>query len=140
MLTRDGHSIEVIGNLTRDPEVREVGENTVCNFSVASNRKRSDGEEVVTYFRCAAWGRTGENVAKYLSKGRAVCVEGTLQSEDGNPRVWVSNDGTPRASFEIYVQGVKCLGGRNGNGNGGGNQDIGNAPPAPSDWDESIPF
>ena len=69
-----------LGNLTRDPESRQVGENTVCNFSLALNSKYKDSKtgnmvEKTTYVDLAFWGKTGEVAQKYLKKGHAVLVK-----------------------------------------------------------------
>ena len=63
------NQLTIIGNLTRAPESRTVGENTVCNFDVAVNRDyKRDGQPDADFFRVAAWGKTGENCQKYLDK------------------------------------------------------------------------
>ena len=88
------NKVLLMGNLTRDPELRTTPKGTaICQFSLAINRSFSleSGEkrEEVLFVDCEAWGRTGENVAKYLSKGRPVHVEGRLkldQWEDKNTK------------------------------------------------------
>ncbi len=107
----------LVGNLGRDPEMRYTpGGQAVCNLSVATNRTWSrDGEQQkeTTWFRVTVWGRQAETVNQYLKKGRSVLVEGRLNpDENGNPRIWTSNDGQPRASFEVTAQTIRFLGGR----------------------------
>ncbi|NLF01651.1 MAG: single-stranded DNA-binding protein [Anaerolineales bacterium] len=109
----------IVGNLGRDPEMRYTPDGTpVTSFSVATNRKWSNpdgsqGEET-TWFRVTAWRRLAETCNQYLSKGRQVLIEGELKPDPqtGGPRVWTSNDGTPRASFEVTARNVKFIGGR----------------------------
>ena len=73
------------GRLTRDPETRAAGNSTVCHFGVALPRKyrNRDGEDVedVTFVDCECWAKTGETIAKYLSKGSPILVEGRLKSD-----------------------------------------------------------
>lgn len=114
-----------VGNLGRDPEMRYTpGGQAVTNLSVATNRRytNSDGEQIeeTTWFRVAVWGRQAETVHQYLRKGRRVLVEGRLvPDENGNPRIWNRQDGTPAASFEVNAQRVVFLGGREEGGSGG---------------------
>lgn len=136
----------IVGNLGGDPEMRYTPSGTpVTNFSVATNRQWTDQQgqtqQQTTWFRITCWNRLAETTNQYLSKGRQVLVEGTMQPdpETGGPRVWTGNDGIARASFEVRAFTVKFL--------GGGAQDRGAAPfeaseePAESDLDEEeIPF
>ena len=110
-----------MGNLTRDPELRQTpnGQN-VCSFSLALNRsyKGADGnwQEATDYVDVVAWGPLGERVAQYLSKGRPCLVNGRLQS-----RSW-EQDGQKRSKVEVVAQDVTFLGGGNENGGNGGYQ------------------
>ena len=76
----------VVGNLGQDPELRYTSnENPVANFSMATNRRWKDREtgeqqERTEWHRVVAWGTTGENAAKFLSKGRQVYVEGEIRT------------------------------------------------------------
>lgn len=108
--------ITIIGNLGNDPESRFTpGGKEVCNFSVATNRKYTDPTtqqkvKETTWFRISAWGDQATNCNKYLKKGDKVCVEGRLvPGKDGGPRIWSAQDGTPRASFEVYANSVEFL-------------------------------
>jgi single-strand DNA-binding protein len=65
------------------------------------------------WFRVSVWGKQAESVHQYLRKGRQVLVEGRMvPDENGNPRIWNRNDGSPAASFEVNAQTVRFLGGR----------------------------
>jgi single-strand DNA-binding protein len=110
------HTIIIVGNLGRDPEMRYMPSGTpVTNFSVAVNRKwtnndGSSGEEVV-WFRISTFGKLAEICHEYLAKGRPVLVEGRMRpDENGNPRVWTGQDGEARSSFEVVAQTVRFLG------------------------------
>lgn len=124
-MARSFNQVILMGNLTRDPELRQTpnGQN-VCSFSLALNRsyKGSNGEwqEATDFIDIVAWGPLGERVAQYLSKGRPCLVNGRLQS-----RSW-DQDGQKRSKVEVVAQDVTFLGGPGGNGEAGG------AAPRPS--------
>ncbi len=113
-----------MGNLTRDPELRQTpnGQN-VCSFSLALNRsfKGGDGEwkEATDYVDIVAWGPLGERVAQYLTKGRPCLVNGRLQSSS-----W-EKDGQKRSKVEVVAQDVTFLGGAGGQSSGSSNSDGG---------------
>jgi single-strand DNA-binding protein len=108
-----------MGNLTRDPELRQTpnGQN-VCSFSLALNRsyKGADGnwQEATDFIDIVAWGPLGERVAQYLTKGRPCLVAGRLQS-----RSW-EQEGQKRSKVEVIAQDVTFLGGPGEGGAGGG--------------------
>ncbi|TFH36622.1 MAG: single-stranded DNA-binding protein [Anaerolineales bacterium] len=112
------HKVILVGNLGRDPEMRYTPSGTaVTNLSIASNRRFTDssGEvrEETVWFRVSVWGKQAETVNQYLRKGRQVLVEGRLvPDENGNPRIWNRQDGTPAASFEVSAVDIRFLGGR----------------------------
>lgn len=112
------HKVILVGNLGRDPEMRYTPSGqAVTNLSVATNRTYTDssGNQVkeTVWFRVAVWGKQAESCNQYLRKGRQVLVEGRLTpDENGNPRIWTAQDGTPRASYEITAQTVRFLGAR----------------------------
>jgi single-strand DNA-binding protein len=108
----------LVGNLGRDPEMRYTPSGqAVTNLNIATNRRYTDSNgnpvEETVWFRVAVWGRQAETVHQYLRKGRQVLVEGRLVAdENGNPRIWTRQDGSPAASFEVNAQTVKFLGSR----------------------------
>ncbi|MFC1788029.1 single-stranded DNA-binding protein [Patescibacteria group bacterium] len=99
----------IIGNLTRDPEVRQTttGQN-VCSFGVATNRSWNgqDGQkqEATEFHNCVAWGKLAEICGQYLTKGRKVYVEGRLQTRD-----WDGQDGVKRYRTEVIVENMIIL-------------------------------
>jgi len=129
-MARSFNQVVLMGNLTRDPELRQTpnGQN-VCSFSLALNRsyKGADGnwQEATDYIDVVAWGPLGERVAQYLSKGRPCLVNGRLQS-----RSW-DQDGQKRSKVEVVAQDVTFLGGAGG-GNGGSYQGGSDNTPAKS--------
>ena len=110
------HSVTIIGNVGNPPDgVRYTPSGKrVSNFTVASNKKRSSGEELVTWFRVSAWEGLAEIVSEYLSKGRQVYVEGELMTnpQTGGPRLFTRTDGTQGSQFEILANKVIFLGSR----------------------------
>jgi single-strand DNA-binding protein len=119
-MARSFNQVILMGNLTRDPELRQTPNGqSVCSFSLALNRsyKGGDGEwqEVTDYVDIVAWGPLGERVAQYVTKGRPVLVNGRLQS-----RSW-EQEGQKRSKVEVNAQDVTFLGGR---GEGGGDAPV----------------
>ena len=79
------NSVNIMGNLTRDPELKYTQSGkSVCSISIANNRVYSRGEEKVketSYFDVEVWGAVAENCAKYLTKGSGIIVEGRLKQD-----------------------------------------------------------
>lgn len=99
--------LTIIGNVTRDPELRSTPNGVnVCSFTVAANRRRTqDGQQPeADFFNVSAWRQLGENCAKYLTKGKKVCVIGPVSI-----RTFSRNDGTPGASMEVLASEVEFL-------------------------------
>jgi single-strand DNA-binding protein len=112
------NKVIIIGNLCRDPEVRQAGDSTVCNLSVATNRKFKKGEELVEeveFHRVTVWGKQAEACGRYLTKGRQAYVEGRLQT-----RSYEDKDGVKKFSTEIVAEVVQFLGGKDGGQRSGG--------------------
>ncbi len=102
----------LIGNLTRDPELRYIPNGTaVASFGLATNRSytTSSGEkkQEVCFVRVVVWGRMAEVCGEYLSKGRPVFIEGRLQY-----RAWDSPNGEKRSTLEVRAERVQFLGAR----------------------------
>lgn len=98
--------LTIIGNLTNEPELRTTpnGKN-VCSFSVAVNRRNKvEGQPEADFFRVSAWGQLGENCAKFLAKGRKVCVVGSV-----SVRTYENQKHEVRASMEVRASDVEFL-------------------------------
>lgn len=111
----------LIGNLTRDPELRYIPSGqAVTTFTVAVNRTYTAGsgerKEETSFIRVVVWARRAEVCNEYLRKGSPVFVEGRLQS-----RTWEAQDGTKRSSIEVVASNVQFLG---RGGRGGGEQGV----------------
>lgn len=116
-MARSFNQVTLMGNLTRDPELRQTPNGqSVCSFSLALNRsfKGGDGEwkEATDYVDIVAWGPLGERVTQYLTKGRPCLVSGRLQSSS-----W-EKDGQKRSKVEVVAQDVTFLGGAGGQSGG----------------------
>lgn len=101
--------VELIGNLTKDPEVRQFQNgNEMASFSVATNRtyKTEDGEkkDIPEYHNLVVFGKLVDIVSKYLRKGSKVWIEGRLQT-----RSWETKDGDKRYTTEIVMQELIML-------------------------------
>lgn len=100
------NKIHLIGNLTRDPELRETTSGvSVCKFTVAVNRPAdADGERKPDFFNCTAWRGLAESLAKYQRKGNKVCVIGSMQL-----REYEDKEGIRRLAAEVLAQEVEFL-------------------------------
>lgn len=103
-------TIIFIGNLGRDPEMRYTHSGqAVTSFSVAVSDGFGERKKTI-WFRVSAWEKLAETCNTYLKKGSKVLVEGRLTaSENGSPRIWTRQDGTPAASFEVNASIVRFL-------------------------------
>ena len=114
--------VVLVGNLTRDPELRHTPSGTaVCKLRVAVNTRQKDQStgqwgDKPNYFDVTVWGNQAESCAQFLSKGRPIAIDGRLDW-----REWDAQDGTKRQAVEIIADTVQFLGGRQ-DGEGGGNQ------------------
>lgn len=98
------NKLTIIGNLTRDPELRTTQSGlSVCSFTVAVNRRRSQNNEA-DYFRITVWRELAEICQKYLAKGRKVAVCGPVAVS-----TYTANDGSTRATLEVTADEVEFL-------------------------------
>ena len=109
MAVRSLNKVQLIGNLTRDPELRYTPNGTaVATFTVATNRERTveSGErrEETEFTRVVAWNKLAELCSQLLSKGRKVFVEGRLQT-----RSWTGQDGNQRTTTEVVISDMIVL-------------------------------
>ena len=153
------NKVMLIGNLTRDPELRVTPKGTaICQFSLAVNRKFRDeagaDREEVTYVDIEAWGKSGENIAKYCAKGRPLFVEGRLRLDQWEDKTTKEK----RSRMKVVCDNFQFLGssgrpdGAPAGAEGGGEQPR-FTPPAPraggarpaapaasENLDEDVPF
>lgn len=102
----------LIGRLTRDPELRYTSSNrAVCQFTVAIDRpytNQASGQREADFINVVAWDKTGENVGKYMTKGRLIAVEGRIQT-----RNYENNEGRKVYVTEVLASNVQFLESRN---------------------------
>ncbi|MFL5840216.1 MAG: single-stranded DNA-binding protein [Thermoleophilaceae bacterium] len=143
--------VVLVGNLTKDPELRSTpGGTSLCKLRLAVNTRRKDQSGQWTdkpnYFDITVWGQQGENCATYLQKGRPVAIDGRLEW-----REWDATDGSgKRQAVEIVAESVQFLGGRPEGENGqrftpesdvpADTSDFQRAPAGPGATDDDIPF
>ncbi|MEX2382677.1 MAG: single-stranded DNA-binding protein [Opitutales bacterium] len=150
------NKVFLIGNLTRDPELRVTPKGTsICSFGLAVNRQYRDDSGTVhedtTFVDIDAWGRQGELCSKYLTKGSLTMVEGRLKLDQ-----WESKTGEKRNKIKVVLENVQFLGGRGGT-EGGGDESSGgkrgyedssppqrqqrqSEPKAEADLEDDVPF
>ena len=110
MSARSLNKVTLIGNLTRDPEVRYTPSGTaICTFGLATNRSwnptdGSGAREETEYHKIVAWSKLAEICGQLLSKGRKVYCEGRLQT-----RKWTGQDGVERSTTEIVIDNMIVL-------------------------------
>lgn len=101
----------IVGNLTRDPETRSVGDTNVCSFTVAVGRKRKGNNQPdADFFRVSAWRGLGDICQRFLSKGKKVLVTGPVSVSQ-----YAGKDGTTKASLEMTAEDVEFLSGKSDN-------------------------
>ena len=134
-------SVVLIGHLGRDVDTKFLSDGTlVANFSIATSRKRKDGE-VATWWNCTLFGKRGDALAQYLHKGDPVLIQG-----EPYLRSYTANDGSERQSLELDVREWAFVGSKGERQDGGGYA----APPASKpqadpqaqvdDFNDDVPF
>ena len=108
-MARSLNRVQLIGNLTRDPELRYTPSGTaVCSFSIATNRNwttdTGEKKEEVEFHRIVAWGKLAELCSQFLTKGRKAFVEGRLAT-----RSWTAQDGAQKQTTEIIISDMILL-------------------------------
>ena len=136
------NKVILMGNLTRDPQLKYLPSQTaVTEFGLACNRKfktqAGEDKEEVTFVDCTAFGRTGEVINQYFTKGKPIFIEGRLKYDSWEDK----NGGGKRHKLTVVVDNFQFIGGRDGGGQGGGgrggdgpsyeDEGGGGAPPPP---------
>jgi single-strand DNA-binding protein len=129
MAQRSLNKVQLIGNLTRDPELRYTPQGTaVCTFGLATNRSwlTTSGEkkEETEFHRIVAWNKLAELCAQLLFKGRKVYIEGRLQT-----RRWTAPDGSQRQATEIVASDMMILDSKRAPGEQGEKEVVPEEPP-----------
>ena len=123
----------LIGRLTRDPELRYTSSNrAVCQFTVAIDRpftNQASGQREADFINVVAWDKTGENVGKYMTKGRLIAVEGRIQT-----RSYDDNNGQKRYVTEVVADNVEFLSSKNSSNSSNGGSNSQSSDPTPYDF------
>ena len=100
------NKIVLLGRLTRDIELRQAGETSVANFSLAVNRTfHRDNEPDVDFFNCVAFGKRAETLAQYIHKGNQLAIEGHVQIGS-----YTNKDGANVKTFDVMIDGFDFIG------------------------------
>lgn len=123
----DINTTNIIGRLTKDAELTYAGSGAaIVNFSIAvDHMKKKDGSADTSFFNCKVFGKLGETLAKYMTKGKQVAIRGYLKQER-----W-EKDGQKQSRVVLNCEEIELLGGSAGNGNSAGydnNGGYGNDP------------
>jgi single-strand DNA-binding protein len=123
-MARSLNKVTLIGNLTRDPELRYTPQGTaVCSFGIATNRQWStdtgEKKEDVEFHNVVAWNKLAEICSQILSKGRKVYVDGRLQTN-----TWTGDDDVKRSRTEIVINEMIALDSRGGGFDDSGGDDF----------------
>lgn len=130
--------VMLMGNLTRDPELRYLPSNTpVANIGVAVNRRwrnqQGEQQEETTYVDCEAFGRSAEVINQYLRKGRPVFIEGRLRLDQ-----WQDREGQNRSKLKVVVESFQFVDSRGGADTAGGDMPGDSASPVPASAGASV--
>lgn len=115
------NKVILMGNLTRDPEMRYTNTNmAVANIGLAvnerwKNKQTDQWEDRVNFIDCEAWGRTAENISQYFQKGKPILIEGKLRLDQ-----WQDQQGNNRSKLKVVIDRWEFVGGRDEGGGGGG--------------------
>lgn len=118
------------GRLTKDVETKNVGDASLCSFTVAWSEKYKD-KETQLFMDCQAWRGTADFISKYFGKGQEIIVVGKLHTEK-----WQDKDGNNRSNIRMTVESASFAGAKSDNNNGGGGSRFAESV-AP---DEELPF
>ena len=115
------NKVILMGNLTRDPQMKYLPSQTaVVEFGLACNRKyktqSGEQKEEVTFVDCTAFGRTGEVINQYFTKGKPIFIEGRLKYDQWEDK----QGGGKRHKLTVVIESFEFIGGRDGGGGGGG--------------------
>ena len=122
-----------VGRLTRDCEVKQAGQSTICKFSIACNDNYS--KDKTHFFNCVSFGKQGDVIAKYFSKGSKIYIYGFLKQES-----WTDKDGNKKSAVCLHVDGFEFVDSKKDAAQTVADKFDGEIQNAPSFSDEDIPF
>ncbi len=135
------NSVQLIGRLTRDPEIRYTdGGSTIARFSIAVDRRiKQEGGETADFINCVAFGKTAEFIEKYFGKGKKMALNGRIQTGS-----YTNKDGTKVFTTDVVAENVEFVESKGGNESF--NSGTSSKPTddgfmnIPDDIDEDLPF
>ncbi|MGA1707015.1 MAG: single-stranded DNA-binding protein [Candidatus Nanopelagicaceae bacterium] len=102
------NKIIVMGNLTRDPVLKNLAAGSVVEIGVAVNRqyqtKSGEEREETTFFDCECWGSMAETISKHFNKGRPIFIEGRMKQD-----TWEDKDGQKRSKMRVVIEGFQFV-------------------------------
>lgn len=123
------NKVQLIGHVGKEPETKNIGEYTVCNFSLATSsayKQNGETKEKTEWHKIQAWGKLAEIVDKYIKKGSKIYIEGSLQTRD------YEKEGVKHYTTEIKINDLIMLDSKG--------QDKSDAPASNVGVDEDLPF
>lgn len=139
------NKVILCGRLTADPELRQTTSGiSACRFTVAVDRRianKETKEREADFVTCVAWRQTADFVSKYFSKGKLICVEGSLRNNNYQDK---NHSDVTHYTMEVQVDNVEFVGGKNDGGSNSGSQQSNSSPVESStpiiDSTEELPF
>lgn len=139
------NKVILCGRLTADPELRQTTSGiSTCRFTVAVDRRianKETKEREADFVTCVAWRQTADFVSKYFSKGKLICLEGSLRNNNYQDK---NHSDVTHYTMEVQVDNVEFVGGKNDGGSNSGSQQSNNSPVESStpiiDSTEELPF
>lgn len=133
------NKVLLMGNLTRDPELRYLPSNTaVVSLGLAVNRQwrnqQGEQQEETTFIDCESFGRQAEVINQYLRKGRPIFIEGRLKLDQ-----WQDREGNNRSKLKVVVESFQFVDSRGGGEGGGGEQASSRSRSAPRPAGQGAP-
>ena len=132
------NKVILIGNIGKDPESKSLGDSTVAEFTLATNKKwkskTGEQQSKTTWHNIKCWNKTAEIAAKYLKKGSQVCIEGEIEVE-----TW-EKDGKTNYKTVITCKSLQMLGGVNATPSTSGNATQTPTPAVTVDSSDELPF
>lgn len=123
-MANDFNKVILVGRLTKDPEIKQVGSSSVASFTIANGRSyapNGEKKEETSFIDCEAWGKLAEVFQKYTSKGKQVMVSGRLKQS-----TWETPDGKKASKLKVQVEDMQMFGTK------GTSEDSGEHKPEPS--------
>lgn len=107
-MANDFNKVILVGRLTKDPEIKQVGSSSLASFTIANGRSYTSGNEKkdeTSFIDCEAWGKLADVFEKYTGKGKQVLIEGRLKQS-----TWDTPDGKKASKIRVQVENMQMFG------------------------------